>query len=142
MPADSVETAAGGKATSGHRDRRNEKDVPRPKQKHPADPAIVAAAAGKFTPGPRTSNVTEPSHERPMPRGPPPPRAAFTIREFCEAHRISQAMYFEMKKEGYGPAEMGVGRRRLISYEAASAWRREREVEAAALGERAKRSAP
>src|SRR6516164_7823037 len=63
-----------------------------------------------------------------MPRGPPPPpRAAFTVPEFCEAHRISQAKYYEMKKEGWGPVEMEVGRRRVISYEAASVWRRERE---------------
>ena len=61
----------------------------------------------------------------------PQPRAAFTIPEFCEAHRFSQAKYYEMKREGWGPAEMSVGRRRLISYEAASVWRREREVETA-----------
>jgi hypothetical protein len=77
----------------------------------------------------RRSNVTKPVQERPMPRG-PPPRAAFTVREFCEAHRISQAKYYQMKKEGWGPVEMEVGRRRLISYEAASVWRRERETTA------------
>ena len=97
----------------------------------PADPVVVASAAGKFTPGPRRSNVTKPTHERPMPCGPPPPRAAFTVPEFCEAHRISQAKYYEMKKEGWGPVEMEVGRRRLISYEAASVWRRQREQAAA-----------
>jgi hypothetical protein len=97
----------------------------------PADPVVVASAAGKFTPGPRRSKVTKPTHERPMPRGPPPPRAAFTVPEFCEAHRISQAKYYQMKKDGWGPAEMSVGRRRLISNEAATVWRREREVETA-----------
>ena len=94
----------------------------------PEDPVVVAAAAGKFMPAPRRSNVTKPTHELPMPRGPPPPRAAFTVAEFCEAHRISQAKYYEMKKEGWGPVEMEVGRRRLISYEAAAEWRREREA--------------
>jgi hypothetical protein len=85
MPADSaVETTAGGKATSDHRDRRNEKDVPWPKQKRPVDPAVVAAAAGKFTPSPRKSaSVPKPTHELPMPRGPPPPRAAFTVPSFA-----------------------------------------------------------
>jgi hypothetical protein len=121
-----VEAATHGKATSN---RREEKGALQPKQKRPADPAVVAAAVGKFTPSPRKStNVPKPPHELPMPRGPPPPRAAFTVPEFCEAHRISQAKYYEMKKEGWGPAEMSVGRRRLISYEAASVWRREREV--------------
>jgi hypothetical protein len=42
----------------------------------------------------------------------------------------SQAKYHEMKKEGWGPVEMEVGRRRLISYEAASVWRRERKTTA------------
>jgi len=128
-PADSaVEAAAREKVTSDR--RRKEKHALRPKQKRPADPAVVAAAAGKFTPSPRKStSVPKPAHELPMPRGPPPPRAAFTVPEFCEAHRISQAKYYEMKKEGWGPVEMKVGRRRLISYEAAADWRRKREAD-------------
>jgi hypothetical protein len=72
----------------------------------PADPVVVASAAGKFTAGPRSSNVTKPARERPMPRG-PSPRAAFTVAEFCEAHRISQAKYYEMKKEGMGTGRNG-----------------------------------
>jgi hypothetical protein len=122
MPADSAV-----ESTSDRRDRHNKKDIPRPKQKRPVDPAVVAAAAGKFTPSPRKStSEPKPTHELPMPRG-PPPRAAFTVPEFCDAHRISQAKYYEMKKEGWGPIEMEVGRRRLISSEAANVWRRERE---------------
>jgi hypothetical protein len=95
----------------------------------PADPAVVAAASGKFMPdGRNPTSAPQPNHALPMPRGPPPARAAFTIPEFCEAHRISQAKYYEMKNEGWGPTQMQVGRRRLISYEAAGAWRREREA--------------
>jgi hypothetical protein len=133
MSADSaVENAASGKATSDHPDRDKGKDIPRPKPKRPVDPTVVVAAAGKLTPSPHKSiSVPKPRHELPMPHGPSPPRAAFTVPEFCEAHRISVAKYYEMKKEGWGPVEMGVGRRRLISYEAASVWRREREVETA-----------
>jgi hypothetical protein len=41
-------------------------------------------------------------------------------------------MYFKLRNQGLGPDEMEVGRQRLISYEAASVWRREREVETAA----------
>jgi hypothetical protein len=37
-----------------------------------------------------------------------------------------------MKAQGFGPAEMAVGRRRVISIEAAERWRREREQAAAA----------
>jgi hypothetical protein len=105
------------------------KDAPRPKQKRPVDPADAAAAPGKFTPSPRrTTGIPNPVLELPIPRGLPPARAAFTVPEFCEAHRISEAKYYEMKKEGWGPVEMEVGRRRLISFEAAAEWRRKREA--------------
>jgi hypothetical protein len=96
----------------------------------PADPVVVASRVGKFTPGSRRADVTKPTHERSMPQGPPPARAAFTVPEFCEAHRISQAKYYEIKKEGWGPAEMVVGRRRVIAVESAERWRREREAAA------------
>jgi hypothetical protein len=56
--------------------------------------------------------------------------AAFSIREFCAAHRISQSMYFKLRNMGLGPREMSVGTRKLISLEAAAAWRRTREREA------------
>lgn len=56
-----------------------------------------------------------------------PPRAAFTIAEFCEAHRISVAMYFKLRDAGLGPRVMRAGRRVTISFEAAADWRRARE---------------
>jgi len=55
------------------------------------------------------------------------PRAAFTIKEFCEAHRLSEAMYFKLCKVGLGPRVMRAGRRVTISMEAAIDWRRARE---------------
>src|SRR5262249_15742116 len=130
MPADSaVETAASGKATS---DCREEKDIPRPKQKRPVDPAVVAALAGKFTPNPhKSTSFPKPTHKVSMPRGPPPPpRAAFTVPQFSGAHRISVAKYYELKKEGWGPVDMVVGRRRVIAVDSAERWRREREAAA------------
>jgi hypothetical protein len=60
------------------------------------------------------------------------PIAAFSIREFCAAHRISQSMYFKLRNMGLGPREMMVGSRKIISIEAAAAWRRAREADAAA----------
>ena len=60
--------------------------------------------------------------------------AAYSIATFCIAHHLSQAMYFKMKAEGWGPAEMKVGSRVLISFEAAAAWRRQREAAAKAEG--------
>jgi hypothetical protein len=86
--------------------------------------------ADRFTVSPHKSTSVLKSTHQPMPRGPPPPRAAFTVAEFCECHRISQAKYYEMKKEGWGPVEMFVGRRRVIAVESAERWRREREAAA------------
>jgi hypothetical protein len=54
-------------------------------------------------------------------------RAAYTIREFCAAHRISEAMYFKLRAAGLGPREMRALRKVTISFEAAADWRRERE---------------
>jgi hypothetical protein len=59
------------------------------------------------------------------------PTHAFTVLEFCDAHRISRSRYYELKKQGLAPVEMIVGRKRLISFEAADLWRRERERAAA-----------
>jgi hypothetical protein len=67
-------------------------------------------------------------HDRPPPiRGPP---AAYSIRQFCQDHNISESMYFKMRAMGLGPREMQVGARRLISQESAAEWRRAREATA------------
>lgn len=52
---------------------------------------------------------------------------AFNIREFCTKHGISVPTYYEMKRQGLGPAEMRFGRVIRISSEAAAAWRHARE---------------
>jgi hypothetical protein len=53
---------------------------------------------------------------------------AYTIPEFCQSHKLSEAFYFKLKSEGRGPLEMKVGRRRMISAEAAAAWRQAQET--------------
>ena len=53
--------------------------------------------------------------------------SVMSVADFCQAHGISKPTYYNMKKAGQGPREMIVGRRRLISHEAAADWRRERE---------------
>ena len=78
-------------------------------------------------PTPHRERQSSSRDERPPIRGPPIPIAAYSIAEFCAAHRLSQSMYFKIRNRGLGPAEMSIGRRRLISFEAAEAWRRERE---------------
>jgi hypothetical protein len=64
-------------------------------------------------------------------RGPPVPAAVYSIREFCDAHRISIDHYFKQQRAGQGPRVMKVGARTLISYEAAAEWRLARELTAA-----------
>jgi len=68
-------------------------------------------------------------------RPPPAFATAFTIAEFCRAHRMSQTHYYELKKSDQGPDEMVVGRRRIISIEAAARWRKAREAAAAEAAE-------
>jgi hypothetical protein len=58
----------------------------------------------------------------------PPAFGAYSISSFCQAHALSEAMYFKLRSQGLAPAEMAVSRRRLISTEAAARWRRQREV--------------
>lgn len=55
------------------------------------------------------------------------PRTAYTISEFCEAHRLSESMYFKLRNAGLGPREMRSMRKVTISIEAAIDWRRDRE---------------
>jgi hypothetical protein len=55
-------------------------------------------------------------------------RAAYTINEFCDAHRISRAHYYNLKRLGQGPDEARAGDRTvIITMEAAARWRRQRE---------------
>ena len=62
-------------------------------------------------------------------RTPGSPIAAYSVKEFCEAHGISEPYYYILRKKGLGPREMHVGRRNFISLEAAADWRRAREEE-------------
>lgn len=56
---------------------------------------------------------------------------AFSVDEFCLAHRIGRASFYNLLKAGTGPATMKVGGRTLVSVEAAAAWRRRMEAETA-----------
>ena len=57
------------------------------------------------------------------------PKAVLSIPEFCAMHGISTGLYFKMKKDKKGPAEMHTGSRVTISLEAAAGWRKAREVQ-------------
>lgn len=60
--------------------------------------------------------------------------AAYTINEFCAAHRISKAHFYNLCARGQGPAVMSAGKRRLVSAEAAAAWRRQAEERLTSAG--------
>jgi hypothetical protein len=61
-------------------------------------------------------------------RKPPTQAAAFTIEEFCRAHRLSPSMFHKLRTQGEGPRVMKVGTRTMVSKEAAADWRAEREA--------------
>jgi hypothetical protein len=53
-------------------------------------------------------------------------RCAFSVDEFCTAHRISRAHYYNLRKLGLGPDEARAGDRVIITVEAAARWRKQR----------------
>ena len=49
---------------------------------------------------------------------------AFTVAQFCAAHgNLSRTLFYAMLKDGTGPRTFTIGRKRLISAEAATEWR-------------------
>jgi hypothetical protein len=58
--------------------------------------------------------------------------SAFSVEQFCEGHgNISRAYFNKLVASGRGPRLMKVGRRVLISIEAAAEWRRQMEEQTA-----------
>jgi predicted DNA-binding transcriptional regulator AlpA len=51
------------------------------------------------------------------------PVHVLTVDQFCEVHSISRAFFNKLRKQGQAPDLIRVGRRVLISDEAAGAWR-------------------
>ena len=52
---------------------------------------------------------------------------ALSVVQFCERHNITKPTFYELVKRGTAPRIMKVGRRTLISIEAAADWRRQME---------------
>lgn len=50
-------------------------------------------------------------------------KGAFTIPEWCKDNCISRAMFYKLAIEGLAPRTMKIGRKRLVSVEAALEWR-------------------
>lgn len=53
----------------------------------------------------------------------------YSVSQFCEAHGFSRAMFYLLLKDGRAPAVMKVGKRTLVSAEAAADWRKRMESE-------------
>ena len=54
-------------------------------------------------------------------------KQAYSVVGFCKAHEISRGLFYLQHKQGLGPKLMKIGRRTLISAEAAREWRRRME---------------
>lgn len=57
--------------------------------------------------------------------------SAYSPAQFCDLHGIARTTFYALAKEGKGPRTFKVGRRTLVSVEAAAAWRRRMEEETA-----------
>lgn len=69
-------------------------------------------------------------HDGEAPAAPPASRRAYAVREFCEAYRISRSALYDEWRRGTGPRTIKVGKRTLVSVEAADEWRRAKEAAA------------
>ena len=53
----------------------------------------------------------------------------YSVQDFCHEHGISRGLFYKLLRQGLGPNIIKVGRRTLISQEAAKEWRRRMEYE-------------
>ena len=54
---------------------------------------------------------------------------ALSVDQFCALNGISRRLFYDLQKQGRGPHIMKVGKRTLVSRDAAIAWRRRMESE-------------
>jgi len=57
----------------------------------------------------------------------PQSNSIYTVIDFCNQHRISRSLFYKLLRNGKGPRIMKVGKRTLITSDAAEAWRRTKE---------------
>src|SRR5262245_48121695 len=109
------------------------------KPNRPPDPVVEARARGQFVADAHPENEHRRRRRSPRAtRGPPDEDdddnadhdGAFSIRDFCARHSISESFFHKLRAMGLGAVVMKVGARTLISRESAAAWRREREAAA------------
>ena len=112
-------------------DRAKRRKIPR------TDSLIVEADPDAVEPATRSEPGGNKCTGTPPIRGPPVPPAVYTLSSFCRAHFLSESMFHKMREIGIGPREMRVGSRVFVTFEAAAAWRAEREAATAAAEEAA-----
>ena len=49
-------------------------------------------------------------------------RRVLTVDEFCTAHAITRGFFYKLRAQGQGPDTIKLGRKTLVTEEAASAW--------------------
>jgi hypothetical protein len=86
--------------------------VPTVRKHRPVDPAVAAAAVGR-TESAAFDRAAPPARKKrkrkPRIRPLNPSADAYSIKNFCEQHEISEALYFQMQTDGVGPRIMKVG---------------------------------
>jgi hypothetical protein len=77
----------------------------------------------KTQPTTKKPEKTEPrKYKNAEEQAPDVPHVAYTIPEFCAAHRLSLSMYYKLRTANAGPRESHAGNKNLITFENAAAW--------------------
>ncbi len=49
---------------------------------------------------------------------------AYTVKEFCKSHSISESFFYKLRTQGKAPDIIKVGNKTLITFESAENWRK------------------
>jgi predicted DNA-binding transcriptional regulator AlpA len=52
-----------------------------------------------------------------------PSPVLLSVAEFCRVHSLSHSYFYKLRKQGRAPPSFTIGRKRLISADAAEVWR-------------------
>ncbi len=66
-------------------------------------------------------------------------KSTYSVSEFCHDYGISRGLFYCLLREGRGPAVIKLGRRTLISREAANEWLRRMDSQSSDPGPEAAR---
>ena len=108
---------------------------PDPDVRRPSDQEVQAISRGKLIRARTTRSIAtkrKKHRRRRQAHAPPDDPDAYTIGEFCRRHMLSRPTYNRLRLQGLGPREIKFAQKVLITKEAASDWRREREAATAA----------